>query len=160
MKMRLACIALLIATTCAAQSQPDDLAALDQAFAQGVVVIHASEYACHRLQAYIAQTPAQRARGLMNVRHLPKMTGMLFVYDGDGYLSMWMKNTFIPLDMLFVRADGTISSIAYDTEPQSLESIAALEPVRYVLELNAGMAETLAIDKYSRIEWDGMPGDK
>jgi uncharacterized membrane protein (UPF0127 family) len=96
----------------------------------------------------------------MQVRQLPDMTGMLFVYDGDEYHSMWMKNTLIPLDILFIRADGTISSIAYNTEPQSLASIAALEPVRYVLELNAGMAERLSIDKYSRIDWDGTAGDE
>ena len=91
----------------------------------------------------------------MHVRSLPETTGMLFLYDYDARLSMWMKNTFIPLDIVFVRADGTVSSLAYNTEPQSLKSIAALEPVRYVLELNAGVAEKLSIDKYSRIEWDG-----
>ena len=160
MKITVVVFAFLVSSIGAAQAQQDDLAELDRAFAKGVLIIHASENACYRLQAYVAQTPAQRARGLMNVRHLPEMTGMLFVYDSDGYLSMWMKNTFIPLDMLFIRADGTVSSIAHNTEPQSLQSIAALEPVRYVLELNAGMAEKLFIDKYSRIEWDGMPGDQ
>jgi len=140
-----------------AQSPEKDLAALDAAFGKGVLIMQSSEDACYALQVYVAQTRAQRARGLMNVRNLPDMTGMLFIYAQDAYLSMWMKNTFIPLDMLFIRADGSISSIAYNTEPQSLESVAALEPVRYVLELNAGMADKLGLDKYSRIEWDGMP---
>ena len=112
-------------------------------------------HACYRLDIYIAATDEQRSRGLMHVRNMPESTGMLFLYDYDARLSMWMKNTFIPLDIIFVRADGSVSSIAYDTEPQSLKSIAALEPVRYVLELNAGVAEKLSIDKYSRIEWDG-----
>jgi hypothetical protein len=159
-RLTAALLALLAGTLATAQTQQQDLAALDGTFARDVVVVQASEHACYVLQTYLAQTPAQRARGLMQVRQLPDMTGMLFVYDSDGYLSMWMKNTFIPLDILFIRADGTISSIAFDTEPQSLASIAALEPVRYVLELNAGMAEKLSIDKYSRIEWDGMPGDE
>ena len=96
----------------------------------------------------------------MHVRQMPEFTGMLFVYRDTNIHSMWMKNTFIPLDILFVRADGTVSSIAYDTEPQSLQSIAALEPVRYVLELNAGVAEKLSIDKYSRLEWDGQSTDE
>lgn len=160
MKLALAVLAMLTGAICGAQTQQDDLAALDRAFAKGVVVVHASEKACHFLEVYVAQSPAQHARGLMHVRKLPSRTGMLFIYETDGYLSMWMKNTFIPLDMLFIRADGSVSSIAYRTEPQSLESIAALEPVRYVLELNAGMAEKLSIDKYSRIEWDGMPHDE
>ncbi len=132
---------------------------LDEAFAKDVLIVHASNHACYRLDIYIASTDQQRARGLMHVRNLPESTGMLFVYDYDAHLSMWMKNTFIPLDILFVRADGSVSSIAYDTEPQSLKSIAALEPVRYVLELNAGVAEKLSIDQYSRLEWDTLPAD-
>ena len=96
----------------------------------------------------------------MHVRNLPETTGMLFLYDFDAHLSMWMKNTYIPLDILFVRADGTVSSIAHDTEPLSLRSIAALEPVRYVLELNAGVAEKLSIDQYSRLEWDPESHDE
>jgi hypothetical protein len=59
---------------------------------------------------------------------------------------MWMKNTFIPLDILFIRSDGSVASIAAMTEPLSLRSIASAEPVRYVLELNGGVAEELGID--------------
>ncbi len=149
MKISMLILALLWSSFALAQ---DDL---DAAFSKDVLVIHASNHACYRLDIYVAATDAQRSRGLMHVRSLPETTGMLFLYDYDARLSMWMKNTFIPLDILFVRADGTVSSIAYNTEPQSLMSIAALEPVRYVLELNAGVAEKLSIDKYSRIEWDG-----
>ncbi len=154
MKIAITVLALLWSGITIAQ---DDL---DAAFAKGVLVIHASNHACYRLDIYIAATDQQRSRGLMHVRSLPESTGMLFVYDRDARLSMWMKNTFIPLDILFVRADGTVSSIAYDTEPQSLDSIAALEPVRYVLELNSGVAEKYSIDKYSRLEWDGQSTDE
>jgi uncharacterized protein len=129
---------------------------LDASFGKGVLIIQASQFACHHFDIYIAANDAQRARGLMFVHDLPTTTGMLFVYETDQYLSMWMKNTFIPLDMLFVRADGTVSSVAHDTEPQSLRSISALEPVRYVLEINAGLAEKLSIDQYSRLLWDGI----
>jgi uncharacterized membrane protein (UPF0127 family) len=133
---------------------------LDAAFGKGVLIIHASKHACYRFDIYIAETNVQRARGLMHVRSLPATTGMLFIYETDQYISMYMKNTLIPLDMLFVRSDGTVSSIAHDTEPLSLRSIGALEPVRYVLELNAGVAEKLSIDQYSRLEWQRRENDE
>ncbi|MDA0705144.1 MAG: DUF192 domain-containing protein [Proteobacteria bacterium] len=126
---------------------------LDARFDKGMLIVHASEFACHRFDMHIAESDEQRARGLMFVRSLPDTAGMLFIYEIDMYLSIWMKNTFIPLDILFIRSDGTVSSITYDAEPQSLKSMVALEPVRYVLELNAGVAESLSIDQYSRIEW-------
>ena len=154
--MRIASCLLVLLFASHAVAQDD----LDSAFEKDVLIVHASENACYRLDIYVARSSAQKSRGLMFVRNLPETTGMLFIYDADANLSMWMKNTFIPLDILFVRADGTVSSIAYDTEPQSLQSIAALEPVRYVLELNAGVAEKLSIDQYSRIEWDGLFDDQ
>lgn len=153
-------LALLLVMVLAGTSQAQDEANLrpfDEVFEKGVLIISASDRACIRFDVYFATNDAQRARGLMYVRNMPETTGMLFIYETDGYLSMWMKNTFIPLDILFVRADGSVSSIAYDTEPQSLRSISALEPVRYVLELNAGVADKYSIDKYSLLDWDGMP---
>ncbi|HEX2138826.1 MAG TPA: DUF192 domain-containing protein, partial [Woeseiaceae bacterium] len=101
--------------------------------------------ACYRFDVYLAETSAQHRRGLMFVRDLPRLTGMLFVYPESAMRSMWMKNTYIPLDMLFIRADGVVSSIARDTEPLSLASIPSEEPIRYVLELNAGVTEELGI---------------
>jgi uncharacterized membrane protein (UPF0127 family) len=68
---------------------------------------------------------------------------------------MWMKNTYLPLDMIFARSDGTISSIISDTVPQTLNSHASSEPVRYVLELHAGTTRRLAIGKRSRLVWEG-----
>ena len=104
---------------------------------------------------YLATTPEQQKRGLMYIRELPASTGMLFVYREDDYHSMWMKNTYIPLDMIFARSDGTVSSIIADTVPLTLKTQAAMEPVRYVLELNAGTARRLAIGTASRLLWDG-----
>jgi uncharacterized membrane protein (UPF0127 family) len=94
----------------------------------------------------------------MFVRELPATTGMLFVYGGDRIASMWMKNTFIPLDMIFARFDGTVSSVIENTEPQSLKTQAAIEPVAFVLELNAGTAARLGIDENSRIFWQPVHG--
>lgn len=127
--------------------------ALDAAFPRDVLIIEASAFACYRFDIYLALDNVKRARGLMHVRSLPAMTGMLFVYESDGALSMWMKNTYISLDMIFARADGTIATIARNTEPLSLRSIKATEPVRYVLELNAGTTAGLAIDEDSRLLW-------
>lgn len=124
-------------------------AALDEYFDKTNIIIVATAPACYNFEVYVAADFDQRRRGLMFVRELPSMTGMLFIYDRDDYLSMWMKNTFIPLDMLFIRSDGTIANIETDTEPQSLKSVSATEPVRYVLELNAGESQALGIDTES-----------
>jgi uncharacterized membrane protein (UPF0127 family) len=127
--------------------------ALDAAFQKDVLIIEASAHACYRFDIYLAADHSQRARGLMHVRRLPRSTGMLFVYEAADYRSMWMKNTYIPLDILFVRGDGRVSSVAKDTEPLSLRSIASIEPVTYVLELNSGVTDRLSIDEKSRLLW-------
>lgn len=129
---------------------------LDAVFARDVLIISATAHACYRFDIYLAINRAQTLRGLMHVRNLPPMTGMLFVYGSDDYYSMWMKNTYIPLDLVFARSDGTVSSVIRNTEPQSLLSLAAIEPVRYVLELNAGLTEQLSIDAGSRLLWQPM----
>lgn len=134
----------------AAAGGAQDLPPLDASFAEtGLVIVAAAE--CHRFVVYLALERQQQRRGLMFVRDLPERRGMLFVYDDEALLSMWMKNTFIPLDILFVRADLTIASIAENTEPQSLRSISASEPVRYVLELNAGSSRRFGIRPGDRL---------
>lgn len=135
---------LLLLVPLSAIAQDD--AALDENFDKANIIIVATAPGCYNIEVYVAANFEQRRRGLMFVRDLPSMTGMLFVYDRDDYLSMWMKNTFISLDMVFIRSDGTIANIETDTEPQSLKSVSAAEPVRYVLELNAGETEALGID--------------
>ena len=144
--------ALCLATPAAAAQE--DLAA---AFERDVLVI-AAKHACFRFDIYLAISRDQQRRGLMFVRELPATTGMLFVYEGEAYHSMWMKNTFIPLDILFARSDGSVSSITKDTTPQSLKSISSTEPVTYVLELNAGVTDALSIEPGSRIIWEPEPG--
>jgi len=129
--------------------------ALDAAFARSSIVIEASVNACYRFAIYLAEQPAQRSRGLMYVRELDDMTGMLFVYPDEAMHSMWMKNTYLPLDMLFIRGDGRISSIVADTEPRSLTSIPSREPVRFVLELKAGVSARFAIRPGDTLLWAG-----
>lgn len=127
---------------------------LDAFFPQSSIVIE-SEQACYRFTVHVAVNDAQRARGLMHVRSMDPWHGMLFVYSSDAEHSMWMKNTFIPLDMLFIRGDGSVARIAENTEPQSLVSISSREPVRYVLELNGGTSEALGITTNSTVLWSG-----
>ena len=127
--------------------------ALDSAFARDVVIIEASEFACYRFDIWLAVDRPQQMRGLMHVRQMPDTSGMLFVYDSADYHSMWMKNTFIPLDIAFARADGSIANIIADTEPQSLKPVSSTDAVMYVLELNAGTADRLSIDENSRLLW-------
>ncbi|MFQ5981774.1 MAG: DUF192 domain-containing protein [Woeseiaceae bacterium] len=126
----------------------DDLAG---SFDRGTIIIEAKENACYRVDVYLATTREQQIRGLMDVRHLPEFTGMLFVYASPGMHSMWMKNTYISLDILFIRDDGSISNIETNTEPLSLKSISSTDPVSYVLELNAGITARLGIDTSSRV---------
>ena len=126
---------------------------LEQSFESDVLVI-VGRYACHRFDVYLAVSPPQQRRGLMFVRDLPDHTGMLFVYVGEDYRSMWMRNTYIPLDMIFARRDGSITNIARETVPLSEKSVVSSEPAMFVLELNAGIARRLSIDEDSRLLWE------
>jgi uncharacterized membrane protein (UPF0127 family) len=99
----------------------------------------------HRFDVWVATTDAHRAQGLMFVRELPPDAGMLFVYAKPRTISMWMKSTFIPLDMVFIRADGRVAQVTANTTPQSLKTISSKEEVPAVLELNAGTAQKLGI---------------
>ena len=104
----------------------------------------------HKIQVEVAETEAQKAMGVMFRTEVPRGTGMLFPHKGERELTMWMRNTFVSLDMIFIKADGTVHRIASNTEPMSEEIIASEGKVSAVLELGAGEAERLAI----------QPGDK
>lgn len=86
----------------------------------------------------LAETPAARARGLMVRESLPAGHGMWFDFGRSGRVMMWMKNTQIPLDMLFIRDDCTVVHVVEDAVPESLEMLGPNAPVRWVLEVNAG----------------------
>lgn len=88
---------------------------------------------------------SDQAQGLMFVRHLPLDQGMVFSYTRNQVLSMWMKNTYVPLDMWFVDSRGQIQKVVSHTEPQSLESIKSDSPVRAVVEVNAGLSALLGV---------------
>jgi hypothetical protein len=138
-------VALMPALPAAAAAQ-----SLDE-FARSSLSIETADGASHEFQVYLARTPQQHARGLMYVAELPADRGMLFDYPRPRWVSMWMKNTLIPLDMLFIRADGSIANIAQRTVPGSLAVINSEGKARAVLELNGGTAARLGIRPGDRV---------
>jgi len=98
----------------------------------------------------LALTAPSRRRGLMGREGLAAMQGMWFDFGRPSPVTMWMKNTPLPLDMLFVRADGRIAAVHAQAEPYSLDTIAAPEPVTFVLELAGGNAARLGIARGDR----------
>ena len=105
----------------------------------------------HRFKVELAETPAQMTQGLMFRTSLAPDAGMLFDYKQPTAATMWMRNTLIPLDMLFVDAQGRIVNIHQRAVPQSLDVIAAAAPVRAVIELNGGTASRLGIKAGDRV---------
>jgi uncharacterized protein len=101
--------------------------------------------------AEFANTPAQRARGLMFKARLPERQGMLFDFGRDQEIRMWMKNTLIPLDMIFIQSDGRIHRIEQNTKPGSLRPISSNGSVRAVLEMRAGTSKKYGIAPGDRI---------
>jgi uncharacterized membrane protein (UPF0127 family) len=91
-------------------------------------------------QIEVARTASQMQRGLMFRDTMAEDHGMLFIYEPERPARMWMKNTILPLDMLFIDSEGVIINIAANTTPFSLDTIESGGPVRAVLELNAGQA--------------------
>jgi uncharacterized membrane protein (UPF0127 family) len=106
----------------------------------------------HAFQVEVMRTDAQRAKGLMYRRSMAADHGMLFDFERPAPATMWMKNTYLSLDMVFIRSDGSIARIAPDTEPLSTKVIPSGEPVLAVLELNAGTAAKLGIRAGDRVE--------
>ncbi len=115
------------------------------------LAIVSDNYKLHQFSVFLALSNEQRARGLMFVRSMPLDQGMLFIYPAPREVTMWMKNTHIPLDMLFINRDGTIHRIARNTTPFSESQIVSNGPVMGVLELNAGVAENLRIREGDRV---------
>ncbi len=97
------------------------------------------------ITAEIADTDELRQRGLMFRHRLPEGQGMLFDFENPRPAAMWMKDTYMSLDMLFIREDGTVAAVAENTVPKSLDTISVQEPVKGVLELTAGSVKKLGI---------------
>ncbi len=103
------------------------------------------EFGKARFTVDLADDAEERARGLMFVEKMPASRGMLFAYGDEGPRGFWMKNTLIPLDMIFADASGTVVSVHANAKPHDTTTIWSGAPAKYVLEINGGMASMLGI---------------
>jgi uncharacterized protein len=120
-------------------------------FGQSQLEIVVADGTRHGFDIELAQTDAQLHRGLMGRAKLAATAGMLFDFGHEQPVAMWMKDTLIPLDMVFIAKDGTIVGIAERTLPHSLAIISSPHPARAVLELNGGTASRLGIHAGDRV---------
>jgi uncharacterized protein len=128
------------------------LAALRPGLAAGQATIEIiSKSGVHAFSVELATDDAERARGLMFRKALPEGKGMLFDFQTEQPVAFWMHNTYISLDMIFIRGDGRILRIAENAEPQSDRLIPSGGPVRGVLEVIAGTARKLGIAPGDRV---------
>jgi uncharacterized membrane protein (UPF0127 family) len=141
------------AATATAPSQPAD--ALEKA-----PLLIAAAGGAHRFDVEVARTPAQQERGLMFRKTVDENGGMYFPMNPPRTASFWMKNTIVPLDMLFVRTDGTIAFLKANAEPYSRIPVSAGIPVAGVLELRGGRAADLGIKEGDRLLLCQRPGQK
>jgi uncharacterized membrane protein (UPF0127 family) len=143
-------LALLLACTYAvAQSGP--IEPLD-AFPVGKLEIGDGKKGRHVFKVWLADSPQRQSQGLMFVRSLAPGRGMLFVHEQPRTISMWMKNTYIPLDMVFIDARGRIQQIVEQTTPHSLDLIRSNEPALAVLEIAGGEARRLGLRPGQRVQ--------
>ena len=111
----------------------------------------ATKSGVHVFSVEMATTDQEREKGLMFRKELPDGRGMLFDFSPEQMVSMWMKNTYISLDMIFIRADGRVLRVAENTEPFSIRIIASGGPVKGVLEVVAGSARKYGIEPGDRV---------
>ncbi len=107
----------------------------------------------HRFTVELARTVEEQATGLMNRSSLAPDRGMVFPFETPRDASFWMKNTLIPLDIIFVRADGSIANIAENTVPLSLQPIQSEGPVSAVLEIAGGRSAELGLRAGDKVKW-------
>jgi uncharacterized protein len=126
------------------------------AFDRGTLTLETAS-GSHRFEIEVATTDQERALGLMYRRHLPADAGMLFLYDTPQAAAMWMKNTPLPLDIVFIDAAGRVHRIERGTEPFSTAPISSEGDIIGVLELNAGRADAIGLKPGDRVRYPGLP---
>jgi uncharacterized protein len=130
-----AALSLVVVVAFAGAARSDGLEALQIVTATGT----------HDFQVEIARDEASRARGLMDRRFMPADHGMLFEFDREAPEAFWMKDTYIPLDMIFISRAGVVTNIVANAEPLSEHAIPSGPPCMAVLELNGGAAATIGL---------------
>ena len=158
--VRLLALALVLTTAACGDRTPVGNVA-DAATGKVALTIRSANGA-HPFTVEMARTKEEQARGLMFRTDIPENGGMLFApHPPEGgpprEANFWMKNTPSPLDIVFIRADGTIARIAENAVPQSETPIPSGEPVAAVLELRGGRALDLGISEGDRVTWTGQP---
>jgi len=152
--------ALALATLSLSACSGGDAVASAKDAVRTVPLTITSSNGAHAFVVEVAKTSAEQERGLMYRTSIPKDGGMIFApYPPDGgaprEATFWMKNTPSPLDIIFIRADGTIAHIAENAVPFSEDKIPSGEPVAAVLELNGGRAGELGIAEGDKVTWPG-----
>jgi uncharacterized membrane protein (UPF0127 family) len=109
-----------------------------------------------RVRVEVARTPAERSRGLMFREQLEADAGMLFIYEEEGNLTFWMKNTLIPLDMIFISKELRVAGIVANAEPQTETLRSVDRPSQFVLEVNGGFAAENGISAGTEVEFLGI----
>jgi uncharacterized membrane protein (UPF0127 family) len=138
---------------------PGPANALEQ-FQRSSLTVETAAGGRFRFDVEVALTPAQQAQGLMFREKMEPDAGMLFVYDQVQPAAFWMKNTLIPLDMLFIALDGRIVNIHERAVPQSLDAVRSAAPVKAILELNGGMSARLGIRPGDRVVHPAIAGTR
>jgi uncharacterized membrane protein (UPF0127 family) len=135
----------------ASADETNDAERLNKLFERSTLKIATPDARLHSFDVWLATDEQHRQLGLMFVRKMEPQAGMLFVYPEPFKIGMWMKDTFISLDMLFVNAKGKVVQVAERTTPESLKTISSNSAVIGVIELNAGTAERLRIRTGSQV---------
>ena len=143
-----AVLTLILANPTATAAEP---AALLQDFPRGQLVLETRGPRCLLIEVYIASSAKQRAQGLMFIESMPEFEGMYFGYGEPVGIAMWMKNTLLALDMLFIGEHMAIKSVTRNATPLSTDRIESQAAVIGVLELNAGFAERWGAEAGTRV---------
>lgn len=156
-RQRATCLILLLCTV--GTTFAIEPAGLMRGFSQGQIIIESARKGCTAIDVYIARSREQRAQGLMRVSGMDSHEGMLFIYSEKQVISMWMKNTLIPLDMLFANEQGVIVHLHRDAVPHDTSIISSAKAAALVLELNAGSIDAFGIAVGDRINIDAVPNN-
>jgi uncharacterized membrane protein (UPF0127 family) len=153
---------LLLSTACRSEAGIDAGAGPQASAATKVEVVIQTHGGSRRFHVEVARTAAEQERGLMFRTNIPADGGMIFTpYPAEGggprEASFWMKNTPSPLDIIFIRPDGTIAAIAANAVPFSEEPLKSGEPVSAVLEINGGKSAELGIAPGDKVSWQYQP---
>ena len=150
-------LALAAALVACSSRPPAQVGRADAPPAPPRVVVESPSGRASAVDVELARTPAEQERGLMFRQALAPDAGMLFVFPDDRDHVFWMKNTLLPLDMIFIAEDGRVVGIVASAEPQTTTPRSVGTPSRYVLEVNGGWSEAHGVRPGDRARFDGLP---